>query len=311
MEEIIKKLKEKYSQNKQNEIIKNYYSKEINKGKTYRAQHLDNVLFIVLIFLIITLVLIVKSNRILLPIYVSLISAFFISNSINAINKKKIRKKELAINKDLKSRRIIREIAQLNREEFILYVKDILDLFYSTEFDFGEDGVDLIGYINNKKYGVKCIKSSLEDRIISKKVNEFSNLINGLNYDEGIIVTNSYFQKDIKDNTSLILIDFLGIKEMLMKIDRFPTDEEIRNYIIHRYDDRKSSVKGQLKTITFGKIVRLYGMFVVFYFISFFVRYGLYYKIMGVVVFVIATILGGIKFTEYQRVKKNNLYINK
>lgn len=311
MEEIIKKLKEKYSQNKQNEIIKNYYSKEINKGKTYRAQHLDNVLFIVLIFLIITLVLIVKSNRILLPIYVSLISAFFISNSINAINKKKIRKKELAINKDLKSRRIIREIAQLNREEFILYVKDILDLFYSTEFDFGEDGVDLIGYINNKKYGVKCIKSSLEDRIISKKVNEFSNLINGLNYDEGIIVTNSYFQKDIKDNTSLILIDFLGIKEMLMKIDRFPTDEEIRNYIIHRYDDRKSSVKGQLKTITFGKIVRLYGMFVVFYFISFFVRYGLYYKIMGVVVFVIATMLGGIKFTEYQRVKKNNLYINK
>lgn len=311
MEEIIKKLKEKYSQNKQNEIIKNYYSKEINKGKTYRAQHLDNVLFIVLIFLIITLVLIVKSNRILLPIYVSLISAFFISNSINAINKKKIRKKELAINKDLKSRRIIREIAQLNREEFILYVKDILDLFYSTEFDFGEDGVDLIGYINNKKYGVKCIKSSLEDRIISKKVNEFSNLINGLNYDEGIIVTNSYFQKDIKDNTSLILIDFLGIKEMLMKIDRFPTDEEIRNYIIHRYDDRKSSVKGQLKTITFGKIVRLYGMFVVFYFISFFVRNGLYYKIMGVVVFVIATMLGGIKFTEYQRVKKNNLYINK
>ena len=310
MEGIIKKLKGKYSQNKQETIIRNYYSKEINKGKTYRAQHLDHVLFILLLFFILTLVLIIRSNRILLPIYISLISIFFIANSVNVLNKKKMKKKELAINEDLKSRRVIRELTQLNREEFILYVKDLLDEFYSTEFRLGEDGVDFSGYINNKNYGVKCIKSSLEDRILSKKVGEFSNLINNLNYDEGIIVTNSYFQEDIKDNTSLILIDFLGIKEILKKIDKFPSDEEIRNYIIHRYDDRKSTVTSQLKTITFGKIVRLYGTFAVFYFISFFVRYGLYYKIMGVVV-IIATILGGIKFTEYQRVKKNNLYISK
>ena len=272
---------------------------------------MDHVLFILLLFFILTLVLIIRSNRILLPIYISLISIFFIANSVNVLNKKKMKKKELAINEDLKSRRVIRELTQLNREEFILYVKDLLDEFYSTEFRLGEDGVDFSGYINNKNYGVKCIKSSLEDRILSKKVGEFSNLINNLNYDEGIIVTNSYFQEDIKDNTSLILIDFLGIKEILKKIDKFPSDEEIRNYIIHRYDDRKSTVTSQLKTITFGKIVRLYGTFAVFYFISFFVRYGLYYKIMGVVVFIIATILGGIKFTEYQRVKKNNLYISK
>lgn len=299
MEGIIKKLRGKYSKTRQRSIVRNFYSKEVNKGKTYRAAYLDNVLFMLFIFFILVIILIIKSNSILLPIYIGLISIFFITKGINSINQKKNKKKILAINEDLKSRRVIRELTQLNREEFIEYTKEILDKFYSTEFIIGEDGIDLVGYINKKKYGVKCIKSSLEDRILSKKVDEFSNLINSQDYDEGILVTNSYFQDGIKDNTSLILIDFLGIKEILKKIEKFPSDEEIRNYIIHRYDDRKNAIRNQIKVITFGKILKLYGVFIVFYFISFFVKYGLYYKIMGVIAFVIATILGGIRFTEY------------
>ncbi len=303
MEGIIKKLKGKYSNTRQKSIVRNFYSTEVNKGKTYKAAYLDNILFILLLFFILVFTLIIKSNSILLPIYISLITIFFITKSINVINQKRDKKKIMAINEDLKSRRVIRELTQLNREEFIEYTKEILDKFYSTEFIYGEDGVDLIGYINKKKYGVKCIKSSLEDRILSKKVDEFNNLINNLDYDEGLLVTNSYFQDGIKDNTSLILIDFLGIKEILKKIDKFPSDEEIKNYIIHRYDDKKKTIRNQIKVITFGKIFKLYGVCVVFYFISFFVKYGLYYKIMGVMAFILATILGGIKFTEYHRAK--------
>lgn len=303
MEGIIKKLRGKYSDSKQKSIIRNFYSTEVNKGKTYRAAYLDNILFILLLFFILVTILVINSKGILLPIYISLITIFFITKGINAINQKKNKKKIMAINEDLKSRRVIRELTQLNKEEFIGYIKELLDKFYSTEFIYGEDGVDLIGYVNRKKYGVKCIKSSLEDRILSKKVDEFNSLINNLDYDEGILVTNSYFQDGIKDNTSLILIDFLGIKEILKKVDKFPSDEEINNYIIHRYDDRKNTIRNQIKIITFGKIFKLYGVFVVFYFISFFVKYGLYYKIMGVIAFILATILGGIKFTEYHRVK--------
>lgn len=303
MEGIIKKLKGKYSNSRQNSIVRNFYSTEVNKGKTYRAQYFDNVLFILMIFCILLILLMIKSNSVLLPIYISLITIFFITKSINVINQKRNNKKFLAINEDLKSRRVIRELTQLNKEEFIVYMKELLDEFYSTEFSYGDDGVDLVGYINKNRYGVKCIKSSLEDRILSKKVDEFNNLINSLDFDEGILVTNAYFQEGIKDNTSLILIDFLGIKDILKKIERYPSDDEIRNYIIHRYDDKKNTIRNQIRVITFGKIMKLYGIFAVFYFISFFVRYGLYYKIMGVFAFVIATILGGIKFTDYIKVK--------
>lgn len=125
----------------------------------------------------------------------------------------------------------MRELSQLNREEFVIYIKGILERYYQAEFTCGEEGIDLIGKIKNKSYAVKCIKSSQEDKIIRNRIEDFHDFINYLDYDEGIIVTNSYFQDGATFDTSLILFDFSGIKEIVKSIDEYPTDEEIKSIL--------------------------------------------------------------------------------
>ena len=299
MEKRLKKIKDKYAITKEKSIINNFYSKEINKGKSYKAAYFDKIAIVMVLFITIFTILLLLTNNILLSIFISLISVYYITKGLVLIRDKKQNERKEKVNEELKSNRIIREISQQNKEEFINYIKGILEKYYLSEFVYGEEGVDLIGTINNKKYGVKCIKSSMEDKILRKKVKEYNNYINYLDYDEGIIVTNSYFQDGVKDDTSMILFDFKGIKEILKSIDEFPSDDEINNYIKHKYDDRRNDLRNQLKVVNIKKIIKLYGIFIIFYSISFFVRYPLYYKIMAIFVFVIATVLGGLKITKY------------
>lgn len=305
MEKRYQKIKERYQFVKEKSIINNYYSKEINKGKSYKAVYFDKIAIVLLVFMISTAVFSSLTNTIILPVFLSLIIVYFITKYFVVLRNKKQNKSKQKVNDDLKSKRIQRELSQLNREEFINYIKGILEKYYQSEFTFGEDGIDLIGNVQNKSYAVKCIKSNLEDKIIRKKVLDFHSYINYLNLDEGIIVTNSYFQEGVKDDTSLILIDFLGIKEILININEYPSDEEIANYIKHRYYDKSKVMKSQIMIISIKKIIKLYGIFIVFYVISFFVKYSLYYKIMALLSFVIATILGGMKITEYVKLKSN------
>lgn len=305
MEKRYQKIKERYQFVKEKSIINNYYSKEINKGKSYKAVYFDKIAIVLLVFMISTAAFSSLTNTIILPVFLSLIIVYFITKYFVVLRNKKQNKSKQKVNDDLKSKRIQRELSQLNREEFINYIKGILEKYYQSEFTFGEDGIDLIGNVQNKSYAVKCIKSNLEDKIIRKKVLDFHSYINYLNFDEGIIVTNSYFQEGVKDDTSLILIDFLGIKEILININEYPSDEEIANYIKHRYYDKSKVMKSQIMIISIKKIIKLYGIFIVFYVISFFVKYSLYYKIMALLSFVIATILGGMKITEYVKLKSN------
>lgn len=293
------KIKERYLEAKEKSIIRDFYSREIYKGKTYRAANLDKIASIIFAFLFFVMVTLLLIESIALSLIISLILVFLISKVFINIRDHRIDKKIRDINEDLKSKRIIRELSQMNREEFINYSKELLEKYYLSEFIYGEDGIDLIGKINNKSYGVKCIKSSISDRIIRKKVEEFHNYVNYLEYDEGIIITNSYFQDETREETSLILFDFEDIKGILKKIDEYPSDEIINNYIKYRHDDNKKNYQNQIKAFSLKKITRLYFCSIMVYLISYFAKYTLYYRVVAVIIFCIATIIGGMNISEY------------
>ena len=302
-------LKNSFLRKRQDSIIKDYYSKEIYKGKSYKAVYFDKIAFVLFVFLFLSFLLWKIINAVLLSIFISLILVFFITKKLISFRDTKQKKEIDKVKEDLKSKRILRELSQLNREEFVDYIKAILEKYYQSEFIYGEDGIDLIGKIQSKTYAVKCIKSTMEDKIIRKKVIDFNNYIDYLDYDEGIIATNSYFQNEIKEHTSLILFDFTAIKEILINIDEYPKDEEINNYIRHRYKDKKQNIRDQMRTINIKKIIKLYGVFIIFYTISFFMNYSNYYKVMAILSFALATVLGGIKITEHVKLKgKNSLH---
>lgn len=194
-------------------------------------------------------------------------------------------------------------MSQLNREEFIDYSKNFLEKHFDTELDYGEDGIDLQGSINNKDYAIKCVKSTMEDKVLLKKSREFSTYISDLGFEEAIMVTNGGFQKDEEDSLAILFIDFLGIKRILKDINEYPKDEDMDEYILQRYESRKAQLRKDFMDVSIGKIVKLYLIFVSFYILSYFVSFSLYYKIAGLVAFLIATVLAGIKITDYIKVQ--------
>src|SRR5699024_12428252 len=117
--------------------------------------------------------------------------------------KKKDKKIEL-VKEDLKSKRLRRELSQLNKEEFINYSKDILEKKYDAELFYGEDDIDLTGTINGKTYAIKCEKSTMEDKVLLKKIHEYRDHIENLGFKDGMMITNGAFQKD-EENTLDIL----------------------------------------------------------------------------------------------------------
>lgn len=299
MEVKLEKFKDKYKERRRKSAIYNFYSKEINKGKSAKAFMFDSISFRIILFIVILMVLSTIISNFFILLLLSIGIMYFINKFLKGIIARKNSKKIGLVKEDLKSKRLRRELTQLNREEFINYTKEILEKQYDTELSYGEDGIDLIGTINGKEYAIKCVKSTMEDKVLLKKIREFYDYIGDIGFEEGIMVTNGGFQKDEENSLPILLIDFLGIKKILQNIDEYPKDEEMDEYILQRHENNKTKARNDFKDITLGKILKLYFVFMIFYLLSYFVSYSVYYKIAGVMVFVIATVLAGIKLTEY------------
>ncbi len=298
-----KGIREIYQTNRDEIIVKNYYSKEINKGMSYRAVNIDKVFFVIIFYVASFIFFANITHTLILPIYLSTALVYFTTRALIKFRSKKKNEKIEKVKEDLKGRKLLREISQMNREEFVIFIKGILERFYQTEFFYGKEDIDLEATIKDKRYAIKCVKSSQEDKIIKKKVEDFNDYINYLGYQEGIMITNSYFQDGSIEGNSLILFDFTKLKEILKEIDEYPTDEVIDNFILDKYKHSKGDAKNQLKSINNWKVIRLYLMFVVFYTISFFTSLSLYYRIIGLLCFLIATMMGALKVTDRIRAK--------
>lgn len=299
MEVKLEKFKDWKKERKKKAAIYNFYSKEINKGKSAKACLVDTISFRVILFVVVFIILSIIFTNILILFLFSIGIMYF----VNKIFKKLLANKDTArirdVKEDLKSKRLRRELSQLNREEFIDYSKNILDKHYDTDLYYGKNMIDLTGIINGKKYAIKCVKSTMEDKILLKKIREFDDYIEALDFEEGIMITNGGFQKDEENTTSILFIDFLGIKKILKDIDQYPKDEDMEEYILQKYEDNKAKLRNDFKDITIGKIIKLYMLFIIFYLISFLVSYSSYYKIAAIIVFLITTGLAGFKLTEH------------
>jgi len=298
------RVKLKLKNNRNKSIINDYYSKEINKGKSYKASNMDKFSFTMLIFIIMAVLFYNYIESLIIAMILSLLLATIFYIIAVRVRNKSATIKKAKIVEELKSARIQREISQMNREEFVSYIKVIFDKYYLSDFHLSEDeSIDLEGNINGKRYAVKCIKSSSEDRIIRKIITEFNRYINYLQYDDGIIITNSFYQEGEKENSSLMLFDFNDINKMLKSNHDYPTEEDINNYILFKYDDKSKELKQNIMIFNTKKIVRLYFISLILLVASIVVEYSLYYKIIGIMIFVLASILGGIRITEHLKSK--------
>ncbi|HLS52913.1 MAG TPA: restriction endonuclease [Tissierellaceae bacterium] len=303
MKKLWERIKSYSIKNNNKRILKNYYSKEIRRGKTYRAYLVDKILLIFLIYFGLSIYLSLKTGYIFLSFYMVGMTLFFLIYLIKIYINRRDREKIKAINENLKRKKLIRDFSNLTRNGFIKFVQDLLVAHFDTEIIETDGDIDFIGTIDGDNFGVKCIKYNMDDKVPLRELNNFTRELKRLNISDGILITNSYFRDDVRDEARVIIYDFDNIVEMLKSIGEYPSDKDMENYIIDRFLGRRNSVRQQVRQINKKKILQLYGIFVIFYTLSFVVRFSMYYRIIAVLVFVFTTIVVGYKFSEYIRLK--------
>lgn len=303
MEDILG-FKKSFKKIKKNLILNSYYSQKMKDGKTMKASIFDWIFItmVLILFFLITIFNLTKSIIWSIVITGVLVGVYLMG--LVSI-KNKTRKKAIdIINEKIWEEEIVKRINKYSEYDYLLYVKDLLEEYYNCKLIEYDNNIDFIGEINKEVYGVKCIKSSLESQTNLKDLEYYIRGMKKNNIEEGIIVSNSYFNEEVTERTNYLLIDFEQIKNMLKKIDEFPSSEELEDKIIIKYQDEKASLKEKLSIYKKDKIYKFILLGIALYFISPLVSYTLYYKIMGIILISVGVIIGIYNLIIYINHKK-------
>lgn len=288
-------------------ILNNFYNSTIKKGKNLQATLLDLIFTIVTLMMIIGIIIFKLTEDAFLTISMASILGIVYTFILILWNRKVRHIKILKINEDIADSELIKEIEKKDNREFQHYVKDILEKFYKTTFYEYDRYIDFIGEINGEMYGLKCLKCSMDARVSYKELEFFIKEMNEKDIKEGIIVTNSYFLDELKEKTDYILIDFNQIKAMLKETGLYPTQKDVEDLIIAKYDNRKSIIKVKLTSKGKDKVLKfmILGSILIIY--SRFVNYKLYYKLIGFASVVIGLILAAYNIVKYIEGRRNEV----
>ena len=216
---------------------------------------------------------------------------FYLLGLINIKNRSR-NKSINKINEEIWEEEIIKRIEKYSDYDYLLYMKELLEEYYNCKLIEYDNNIDFIGEINKEVYGIKCIKSSVKSQTSLKDLEYYIRSMKKNNIEEGIIVSNSYFNEEVRENTNYLLIDFDQIKNILIKIGEFPTKDKLEEKIIIKYEDEKDSLKEKLSIYKKDKIYKFILLGIALYFISPLVSYTLYYKIMGIILISIGITIG-------------------
>lgn len=299
-------IKDYLSQIKRNIVLNNFYNREMKDGKTAKASILDKIFLtlIVIIFFLITIFNTTKNIKVSIFLTIILMGIYLFI-FIN-FNKKQKSKKIFEIRENLSEERVLKRIEKLNDEEYLLFIKDLLEKYYNTKFIEYDAYIDFVGEINGEFYGVKCFRNLSEDRITKRDIENYKKAMDLRGIEYGIIITNTDFEESLKEVSDYLLIDFNYMKNILREIGKYPTDEEIEEFILLKHSERKEGLRKDLNTNRKDKIYRFIILGILLYLISSFTTYTLYYKITGIILIIIGSILGINKLIQYLKLNMEN-----
>jgi phosphate/sulfate permease len=280
-------------------ILNNYYTSKIKRGKNLYAALLDWVFMT----LVISLVVYIASYRISGSLVISsLLAALFASFSLALLywnNRRKKNKKIAEINEEIAHKWIINEISKYDNNDFLLWVKEILEIYYNTSFHLHAKFIDLIGEIDGEIYAVKCFKCPEDVKVTLKDLENFMMEVKELNIKEAIIITTSYFSDEVKERLNYILMDFERLKMIMKEIGQYPTRADIEDQIISDYKYKKDNMKKVLINRSKERIFKFLISGLVIYTYSLFVPYKTYYRIIAFVSIGVGSVLAILNILKY------------
>ncbi|HEY8363463.1 MAG TPA: hypothetical protein VIK77_11445 [Tissierellaceae bacterium] len=100
-------------------------------------------------------------------------------------------------------------------------------------------------------------------------------------------------------------------KKKLVEEKVIQPNDDIEDYIVSKYYEKKKELKKSINFLSKDKVYKLYILFAIFFLMSYFSPYPTYYRVIAVVSFLLATIIGSYNITEYIRKKYNDDLLKK
>ncbi len=95
-------------------------------------------------------------------------------------------------------------------------------------------------------------------------------------------------------------------REKLIEEGALKEDQDLDDYVMEKYKERRAVFKQGVDIYAKGKALKLYTLAIIFLIASYLVEYSLYYKSMGVIIFILASFIASRKLTEYVSEKDND-----
>lgn len=285
--DLLIRVKNAIVRNRRDKNIKDYYLKKMKNGKSYNAVFIDSLFLKAVLVFVFFLIVYKVGNNFLIAMLLSLFVFIVLLCLSYHIKKQQFLVGVKEINDDLGKKRIIKEISYYTNSEFVEYVKCVLESYYSTNFTKLESSdMDLIGRIDGKNHGIKCIRLPQDERVTNKEVKSFQHSFKNANLKGGILLTSSYFVDEMKNEVinNIMLMDLDNFLTIIKEVNMYPTKKEIEEHILSRHaENKRKLLSSREKVFTSHKIKRYLFLSLCLFLLSKIATYSLYYLIMSVV----------------------------
>lgn len=270
--------------------IKRYYSIKINNGMGYIASLIDKLVFRFFIFLCLFIYLFIKTNNLPITILITSASMFIYLVIAHKVNKKKLKENIKEINKKLTIEKIYRKLMNKSTDNYIEYIKEILENYGVVEMkNTIRKDLDIIGILKGDKVGIKCYQYSEEHKVDENDMKNFFIESRDNDIKKGIIITTSSFSEDAKTffehlkNIEISLMTIEDIIEIIKDTSLYPEQSGIEKMILKELENTRLRVRNEGKKIISKdntKSCIISGMVIILF--SKITMYSLYYKIFGI-----------------------------
>jgi len=249
MQETIRKINKKIQMKK----VENFYKNYLYQGRSYHSRFFNYFFTRFLIFIGAFLVFIyISEGERLYASLASGISVLIIYHLVTiTLEGKRLENIKSEVNKRLAAEEFWKKIQALDKEGFILFIKEMLANlpgFYDVEVvnHLESEGINLICKYQGELVAVQCHLLDGENTVEPREARELSRAMSRRKYKKGIIISTTDFRDNTKAFCELIQekrdIKLLGEHEfmqMAQEAGKFPIEDEVKNIILKKVEHKE------------------------------------------------------------------------
>ncbi|WP_425446941.1 restriction endonuclease [Dethiothermospora halolimnae] len=299
MKEYLDKIKQLLKRISKNRKLKRYYYEKFIDGKTITAVFADSIVSKILVLVLGYGYVYIKTKDWVFSLLIAIQFLILYSLVFYKIKKVKLNKCKTRVNNKIAKKIVLKDLQNKTPDEFINSIKETFEKldFINLRNEYSRN-IDFIGNFRNRDVAIKCFQYSSDYKVSINDIREFFLELKEKEISEGIIVTISSFDEDVKDflpklqkHIKIHTIDIDKFVGIMKKAETAPSLKDIEQVIINKISERRRKViEYRNKVLAKGKAIKYLLIGFLIYLYSGLTPYNSYYKIISYILFTLGVV---------------------